>query len=320
MSGKTTAPHAKPRKHGFVMEMRRNWGYYIMVLPAAAVLFAFAYVPLPGLIVAFQNFNFIDVFRSPWAGLRNFEFFFRSGAAWRTTRNTIWLNFQFLLWVNVISLSLAIMLNELRSRISKKFYQNVMFLPFFFSVVIVSHLVVRVVFSDGMGIANQILAFFGRDQVSWSREPGPWRWIIVFSGVWMAAGHQSIIYLASISGIDNQMYEAASIDGASRLRQIRYITLPMLLPTIIILALLSIGSMLRGNFGLVWNLVYGIDRPQLGVYTDIIDTFVFRNIMRTPMNFSVAAAVGLYQSFVGFILVFGSNWLVRRYEKDYALF
>jgi len=319
MSGKTVTPQLKPRKHGFLLEMRRNWGYYIMVLPAALLLFAFAYVPLPGLIVAFQDFNVIDVFRSPWAGLRNFEFFFSSGAAWRTTRNTIWLNFQFLIWVNVISLSLAIMLNELRSKFSKKFYQNVMFLPFFFSVVIVAQLVVRIVFPDGMGIANQIVTFFGGEQIAWSRNPGPWRWIIVFSGVWMAAGHQSIIYLASISGIDNQMYEAAAIDGASRLRQIRYITLPMLLPTIIILALLSIGGMLRGNFGLVWNLVYGINRPQLGVYTDIIDTFVFRNIM-TTINFSVAAAVGLYQSFVGFVLVFGSNWLVRRYEKDYALF
>jgi len=320
MSGKTKNPQLVRRKGGFVLEMKRNWGYYLMIVPAALVLFAFAYVPLPGLILAFQDFNVIDVFRSPWVGLRNFEFFFQSGAAWRTTRNTMWLNFQFLLWVNVISITLAILLNELRSRGSKRFYQNAMFLPFFFSVVIVSQIVVRVVFNDGMGIANQLITFFGGDQVTWTRDPEPWAWIVVFAAVWMAFGHQSIIYLAAISGIDSQLYEAAAIDGASRIRQIWHITLPMLLPTIIILALLAIGGMLRGNFGLVWNMVYGIDRPQLGIYTDIIDTFVFRNIMRTPINFSIAAAVGLYQSFVGFVLVFGSNWLVKRYEKDYALF
>jgi len=320
MSGKTTAPRLKPRKPGFYMEIRRNWGYYVMIVPAALLLFAFAYVPLPGLIIAFQNFNVQDVFRSPWVGFRNFEFYFRSGHAWSTTTNTIWLNFNYLVWTNAISIAFAIMLNELRGRFAKRFYQNVMFLPFFFSVVIVAHLVIRVVFPDGMGIANQIISFFGGEAVNWSRTPEPWPWIIIFTHVWRTVGYQTIIYLASISGIDEQLYEAAAIDGASRPRQIRHIMLPMLIPTICILSLLSIGNMLRGDFGLIWNLTGGVDRNNLLLYTDVIDTYVFRAITGRATNFSIAAAVGLYQSVVGFILVAGSNWLVRRYEKDYALF
>jgi len=302
------------------MEMKRNWGYYIMIVPAALLLFAFSYVPLPGLIVAFQNFNVIDVFRSPWVGLRNFEFYFRSGHAWSTTTTTIWLNLNYLVWTNAISIAFAIMLNELRGRFAKRFYQNVMFLPFFFSVVIVAHLVIRVVFPDGMGIANQIISFFGGEPVAWSRNPGPWPWIVIFTHVWRTVGYQTIIYLASISGIDEQLYEAAAIDGASRPRQIWHIMLPMLIPTICILSLLSIGNMLRGDFGLIWNLTGGVDRNNLLLYTDVIDTYVFRAITGRATNFSIAAAVGLYQSVVGFILVAGSNWLVRRYEKDYALF
>ena len=320
MSGKTTAPRLKPHKAGFYMEIRRNFGYYVMIAPAALLLFAFAYVPLPGLIVAFQNFNVQDVFRSPWVGFRNFEFYFRSGHAWSTTTNTIWLNFNYLVWTNAISIAFAIMLNELRGRFAKRFYQNIMFLPFFFSVVIVAHLVIRVVFPDGMGIANQIISFFGGEAVNWSRTPEPWPWIIIFTHVWRTVGYQTIIYLASISGIDEQLYEAAAIDGASRPRQIRHIMLPMLIPTICILSLLSIGNMLRGDFGLIWNLTGGVDRNNLLLYTDVIDTYVFRAITGRATNFSIAAAVGLYQSVVGFILVAGSNWLVRRYEKDYALF
>jgi putative aldouronate transport system permease protein len=195
-----------------------------------------------------------------------------------------------------------------------------MFLPYFFSVVIVAHLVVRVAFPDDMGIVNQIVVFFGGEPIAWSRETQPWPAIIVSTHVWRVAGYQSIIYLASISGIDEQLFEAAAIDGASRPRQIWYITLPMLIPTIIILALLSIGGMLRGDFGLIHNLTAGIDRHHLLLRTDILDTYVFRLIRDRAINFSVAAAVGLYQSVVGFILVAGSNWLVKRYDKDYALF
>jgi ABC-type polysaccharide transport system permease subunit len=171
-----------------------------------------------------------------------------------------------------------------------------------------------------MGIANQIIGIFGGEPVSWSTNPDPWPWIVIFTHVWRTVGYQTIIYLASISGIDEGLYEAAAIDGASRLRQIRHIMLPMLIPTICILSLLSIGSMLRGDFGLIWNLTGGVDRNHLLLHVDVIDTYVFRAIRGRAPNFSIAAAVGLYQSVIGFILVAGSNWLVRRYDKDYALF
>ena len=319
MIRKTGTPQSAKRKGKFILEMKRNSGYYLMILPPALVLFAFAYVPLPGLIVAFQDFNVVDVFRSPFVGTRNFDFFFRSGMAWRLTRTTMWFNINYLFWTHLVSIAFAIMLTELRTKFSKRIYQNIMFLPHFFSVIIVAHLVTRVVFVDGMGIVNRVFEFFGGEAVPWSREPAAWPGIIVGTHVWRTVGFQTIIYLASIAGIDDQLYEAAAIDGALRPRQIWHITLPMLVPTVIILTLLSIGNMVRGDFALIYNLTTGINRPQLLRYTDIIDTFVFRAIRET-VNFPMAAAVGLYQSVVGFVLVMWSNWLVRRYDKDKALF
>ena len=319
MSGSTKVELVYKNKTGFRLEMRRNGGYYLMLLPAALVLFAFAYVPFPGIAIAFMNYNFRDGFRSPFVGFDNFIFYFTSPTAFRTTFNTLYINFLYLFWKTVFGLGFAILLNELRGKLAKRFYQNVIFLPFFFSVIILANLVTRIVFVDGMGIANQIITFFGGEAVVWSRDPGPWRWILVLTHVWQNAGHMSIIYLAAITGIDPELYKAAALDGASRPKQMWHITLPMLIPTIIIMMLLSIGGMLRGDFGLIHNLTQGIDRPHLLPNVDVIDTFVFRAI-RTNLNFSVAAAIGLYQSIVGFILVWGSNALVKLYEKDYALF
>ena len=315
-----SSKQAVPRKRrGFIFEMRRNGSYYLMILPAAFFLFAFAYVPLPGIIIAFMDYNFRDGFRSPFVGFANFRFYFTSPMAVRTTFNTLYINFLQLIWINLVGVLFAIFLSELRGKFAKRFYQNAIFLPFFFSVIIISQLVTRIVFVDGMGIANQIIAFFGGEPRIWSRDPGPWRWIVVLTNTWRQAGWMTIIYLATITGINPELYESSALDGASRLRQIWHIMMPMLVPTILIMMLLAIGGALRGDFGLIHSITQGIDRPHLLRHVDIIETFVFRAI-RPGMNFSVAAAIGLYQSLVGFILVFGSNALVKLYEKDYALF
>lgn len=305
------------RKRGFIFEMRRNYPYYLMMLPAVVVLFVFAYLPMPGMIIAFQDFNFVDKFRSPFVGFDNFKFYFTSSYAFRTTYNTIFINLNYLVWTTVASVFFAILLNEIRLKFAKKLYQNLMFLPFFISSVVVGRLVTEIVFSDHNGLANQIARWFGHEPIAWSQIAGPWAWIIIGAHVWQVAGYSTIVYLASITGIDDHLFEAAALDGANRWQQIRLILLPMLTPVILIMTLLSIGSMLRGDFGTIYSIVG--DNGLLFENTDVIDTYVFRAI-KGAADFGTTAAVGLYQSVVGFILVYGSNALVKKYNKDNALF
>ncbi|WNQ13084.1 ABC transporter permease subunit [Paenibacillus aurantius] len=305
------------KKNGFAHEMKRNYPYYLMMLPAAAVLFLFSYLPMPGIIIAFQDFNFVDKFRSPFVGLNNFKFFFTSPYAFRTTFNTIFINLNYLVWTTFFAVLIAILLNELRLKFASKIYQNLMFLPYFISAVVVGKLVNQIVFPDQNGIANQILGFFGHDPISWSENPAPWAWIIIGAHLWQVVGYSTIVYLASITGIDDHLFEAAALDGANRWQQIRLVMLPMLMPAIIIMTLLSIGGMLRGDFATIYSIIG--DNGLLFQNTDVIDTYVFRAIKQAA-DFGTTAAVGLYQSIVGFLLVYGSNWLVRKYDKDSALF
>ncbi len=305
------------QKHPFLFEMKRNWLYYTMILPAMAVLFLFSYLPMPGLVIAFMDFNFVDKFHSPFVGLQNFKFYFTSNYAVRTTFNTLFINLNYLVWTTLIAVLFSIILNELRGRVFKKVYQNAMFLPYFFSSVVIGKLVTDIIFSDSYGVANQILNVLGFDSVAFSHTAAPWPWIIIGTHVWQVAGYQSIVYLASITGVDEQLYEAASLDGATRWQRIWYITLPMLLPTIFVMTLFSIGGMLRGDFANIYAIIG--DNGLLYSTTDVIDTYVFRAI-KTAADFGPTAAVGLYQSVVGFILVCGSNALVKLYDKDYALF
>ncbi len=308
---------SKSERHPFLYEMRRNWRYYSMVLPAAFVLFLFSYLPLPGISIAFLDFNFVDKFNSPFVGLDNFKFYFTSNYALRTTFNTLFINLNYLVWTTLVAVLFAVILNELSSRFLKKFYQNAMFLPYFFSSVVIGKLVTDIIFSDSYGVANQILTFFGFEPVAFSHTAAPWAWIIIGTHIWQVAGYQSIVYLSSITGIDSQLYEAAALDGATRLQRIRHITLPLLMPTVFVMTLFSIGGMLRGDFANIYAIVG--DNGLLYSTTDVIDTYVFRAI-KTAADFGPTAAVGLYQSIVGFILVCGSNALVKLYDKDYALF
>lgn len=305
------------KRRGFIYEMKRNYPYYFMMLPAVIVLFVFAYLPMPGIIIAFQDFNFVDMFKSPFVGFDNFKFYFTSSYAFRTTFNTIFINLNYLLWTTFVSVLFAILLNELRLKFAKKIFQNFMFLPYFMSAVVVGKLVTEIVFSDQNGVANQIVRLFGHEPIVWSQIAGPWAWIIIGAHVWHVAGYSTIVYLASIAGIDDHLFEAASLDGANRWQQIRLILLPLLTPAIIIMTLLSIGGMLRGDFGTIYSIIG--DNGLLFQHTDVIDTYVFRAI-KGAADFGTTAAVGLYQSVVGFILVYGSNALVKKYNEENALF
>lgn len=299
------------------MELWKNREYYIMIIPAFIVFFLFSYLPLPGIIIAFKDFNFQDgIFGSPFVGLKNFTFFFKSEYAWRTTFNTLWINLNNIVWGTIIAVAFAIMLNEIKNAFLKKTYQNLMFIPYFLSTIVIAKFV-NLLFSSDLGLVNQTLNFIGHANIQWYIQPRYWVKILVGVNIWKGTGYAVIIYLSVIMGIDEGLYEAAGLDGAGRWKQIRYITIPMLIPTIIILTLLSIGRIFFGDFQLIYSIIG--ENGALLPKTDIIETYVFRAV-KNSAEFSMAGAIGLYQSLLGFMMIFGSNFLVKLYNKDYSLF
>jgi putative aldouronate transport system permease protein len=289
----------------------------VMCLPAIAFFIVFAYCPLPGAWIAFTNFNYHDgIFGSPFVGLRNFEFLWKSGQLWNLTRNTILYNLAFIVLGNIVQVALALMLNEIRSKYFKKISQAVMFLPYFISVVLVGVITFNLLNYD-TGAINALIQQTGGDPIKIYSIAGLWPIIIILCHLWQSTGYGSIVYFAAILAIDNSLFEAGAIDGASAWQRIRYIILPSLKPTCIILVLFSLGGIMKGNFGLFWNLVG--NNASLYATTDIIETSVYRMII-SQNNFTTSTAVGLYQSLFGFALVMLCNWIVRRINEDYALF
>ncbi|MFC0214753.1 ABC transporter permease [Paenibacillus chartarius] len=296
--------------------LNKNKALLLLALPGLLCIFVFSYVPMFGIVIAFKNYNAVDgIWGSPWIGLRNFEFLFNSQDAWRITYNTLALNFSFIAFGTVAAVALAIVMNEIKSRWMSSIYQSVLFLPHLLSWVLVGYLVFALLAASGL--VNHVLAAFDREAVSWYTEPAYWPFILTITVIWKQAGYTSIIFLASIIGISPEYYEAAKIDGASKLQQIRYITLPCLVPVITIMTLLSIGRIFYADFGLFYNVTQDIG--QLYPTTDVIDTYVFR-MLRTVGDIGMASAAGVYQSIVGFLLVLGSNYFVRKVNADNALF
>jgi putative aldouronate transport system permease protein len=302
---------------GMFSDIRKNGTSYLLVLPAMAYTFIFGYMTYPYMIIAFQRFNYTKgIFNSEWVGLENFEFFFRSYKALTVTFNTIFLNLLFIVFGTLMALVISLVLNELRKKLFVKISQSVMLFPHFISWIVVSY-VLYAFFSMDMGLVNQILNGLGIASVNWYTEPQVWPAILTAMHVWKGAGMSAVIYLATITGIDDTLYEAAEIDGANRWQMCMRITLPLMMPTVIILTLLSIGKIMYGDFGMIYALVG--DNGTLYSTTDIIDTYVFRSL-RQIGNPSEAMAVGLFQSVVGFILVFGTNAITRKFFKDGALY
>lgn len=289
----------------------------LMCLPAILFFVVFNYMPLPGIWIAFTNFNYRDgIFGSPFVGFRNFEFLIKSGQLWTLTRNTILYNLAFIVLGNILQIAIAVMLNEIRSTFFKKISQAAMFLPFFISAVLVGVIAFNLLNYD-TGAINALIRETGGDPIKIYSTAGAWPIIIILVHLWQSTGYGSIVYFAAIMGIDRTLYEAASIDGATAWQRIRYVTLPSLKPTFIILVLFSLGSIMHGNFGLFWNLIG--NNASLFATTDIIETSVYRMVL-SQNNFTTSTAVGLYQSLFGFALVMTANWIVRRINKDYALF
>lgn len=297
--------------------LRDNKVLLFMCMPAVVFFIVFCYCPLPGVYIAFTNYNFRDgIFGSPFVGLKNFDFLLKSGQLWALTRNTVLYNLVFILLGNVLQITLAIMLNEIKSKYFKKVSQTIMFLPYFISVVLIGAIAFNILNYD-TGALNTLIRETGGNPIKIYSMAGVWPFIIIFCQMWQQTGYGSVVYFAAICGIDSSMVEAAEVDGATSWQRIRYIILPSLKPTFIILLLFALGGIMRGNFGLFWNMVG--NNSQLFATTDIIETSVYR-MMMSQNNFSTSSAVGLYQSIFGFVLVMFSNWVVKKIDPDYALF
>jgi putative aldouronate transport system permease protein len=305
------------KKRSFFTDIRKNPISYLLVLPAAAYTFIFGYLTLPYVVMAFEKFNFkLGIFGSQFVGLKNFQFFFQSNSAWAITWNTIYLNVIFIVTGTAAAVVLALMLNEIGSRIFLKVTQSVLLFPNFLSWIIVQYVVFAFLSSE-YGWLNSIFAMMGWPKVSMYSQADAWPALLALIRIWKGVGMSSVIYMAAITGMDEGLFEAAKIDGANRLQQILHITLPLLAPTVCILTLLAVGKIFYGDFQMIYALVG--DNGVLLKRTDVIDTFVYRALRQTG-DPSAAMAVGLYQALVGFVMVYGSNRLVRRFFPEGAMF
>jgi putative aldouronate transport system permease protein len=313
----TLIPPRQDRRARWQRWTRNNGAPLLMSLPAVLLIFLFAYVPMFGIVIAFKEYRFDKgIFGSEWIGFTNFRFLFGTDIAWRITRNTLFMNFLFLVFGTVVTIFVALLMNEVQGSLRARFYQSAMFLPYFLSWVVVGYFVFAFLSLES-GIVNKILVLLGSEAIAWYRKPEYWPALLVVVSLWKGVGYGSILYLAVMLGINTELYEAARIDGANKLQEIWYITFPHLVPTVIILTLFRISAIFRSDFGMFFN----VTRDQAALYrtTDVIDTFVYR-ALRQMNDLGMSAAVGVYQSVVGFVLVLVVNWVVRRIDPDKALF
>jgi len=308
----------KPSKiTGFFHELGRNKVLYAMFLPVALYYLLFAYIPMGGIVVAFKEFNYRDgILFSPWNGFDNFRYFFVSGKAWQVTSNTIMYNVVFLAVYTVFSIMVAIMISEMAGKYFKKITQSFMFLPYFISWVVVSAFMYNLL-NYNYGLINNILKSLRRQPVDIYSNPSYWYLLLPLLYLWKWVGFGSVLYLAAISGIDQECYEAATIDGANEFQKIFKITLPLLRPTMMNLILLGVGRILRGEFDMFYNLIG--NNGLLMDSTDIIDTLVFRSLMGTQ-DFGMASAAGFYQSVLCFVIIMVVNAITRKVDSESSLF
>jgi putative aldouronate transport system permease protein len=304
-------------KDTFLRRVGKNKAFLVMLIPAVVYIIIFAYIPMGGIILAFKRYTYAGgIFGSPWNGLRNFEFFFQSGRAWLVTRNTVLYNLHFIAFNTILQMSVAILLTEIKGSKFRKISQSLMFLPYFISWVVVSVIAFNILSYD-FGFINGILSQLGFDKVNFYNDGKYWPAILTLFGAWKGVGYGSVMYLAAIMGIDTEIYEAAAIDGAGVGRRIFRITIPLMMPTVMILFLLAIGGIFKGNFDMFYNLVG--NNGILHSWTDVIDTFTFRALI-TNNDFGMSAAVGLYQSILCFVTILIANKLVKVYNEGYSLF
>jgi putative aldouronate transport system permease protein len=289
----------------------------LMLLPAVLLTVVFSYIPMSGIVLAFKNYRYAGgIWGSPWIGLTNFRFLILSGKLWPITRNTLLYNLEFIVVGMVFQIGLAVILSEVNGKVFKKIAQSSMFLPFFISWVVVAAIAYNVLNFE-KGVLNNTLSRLSLQPLNVYNNPNAWPPLLIFLKTWKDVGYGSVVYLAAITGMDQQMFEAAQIDGANTWQKIFRIIIPSLIPTIMIMLLLALGGVFRGDFGLFYQLVG--NNQRLIPTTDIIDTFVFRALMSTS-DIGMASASGLYQSVVCFLTIVLCNYYVKRVNPDYALY
>ena len=303
--------------------VRKNLPFFLMCLPALAHVILFRYATLPFILIAFERYVVSKgIFGSPWVGLKNFSFLFGvSDKGWQMVRNVLGYNLTFIILGTILSVIVAMLLAEVFKSILAKFYQTFMFVPQFMSWVVIAYVGLAFLNTD-TGILNHWLAGLGQEPVKWYSKAAYWPFILLFAYLWKNLGAAVIIYLAGILRINPEYYEAAAIDGANKRQQALYITLPSLKPLIIILTLLSIGQIFNADFGLFYQFPRYYANTQLIPVLEVIETYVYRALSGSAggNSMELAAAAGLFQSVVGFVLVLLANWVVRRIDPERALF
>lgn len=292
---------------------KRYWRLYVMLLPGTIYLLINNYMPISGLVLAFKQYNYEKgIWGSPWNGLKNFKYLFSTNDAFLMIRNTLGYNFAFIILGTIFAVIVAIILNEIKKSLPKKIYQIFILVPYLISMVVVSYIVYALLATDS-GFINNTLGL----KINWYMSPKYWPYILIIVNIWKSFGYNSIIYYATVIGIDSTLYEAAVVDGANRIQRIINITLPGLRPTIITLTLLAIGRVFYSDFGLFYQV------PQnSGLLYDVtmtIDVYVYKGLILLN-DIGRSAAAGFFQSICGFILILAANYAVSKMDKDNVLF
>lgn len=314
--GGTPVKNEKRHKAGWFR--KKDLPLYIMALPTIVWLILFCYLPMGGLILAFKKYNVQDgIFGSEWTGLKNFEYLFSTTDAFTITRNTVLYNLAFIAINLVLSVVVALMLNELHSKLAGKSFETIYMMPYFLSWAVVAILLTAFLDKDN-GFVNTLFQMIGKKgSTDWYKVPSIWPALLIFINAWKGVGYQTVLFIAVMSGIPNDYYEAAVLDGATRLQQARYITVPHLRMVIAITLIMAIGNIFRGDFGLF----YTVTKNSGALYpvTDVIDTYIYRGLMNMG-NVGMSAAAGLYQSVVGFVAILFANKVVSKVDPDSAMF
>ena len=306
---------AKPRKKR--VQTKMTLALFSMMLPGFIYLLINNYIPMAGLTIAFKRFDYSKgIWGSEWCGFDNFTYLFKTQDAVNIIRNTIGYNLVFIILGNVLAVAVAIMLNNLRGQMNKKIYQTVILIPYLISMVVVSYIVFGFL-SQENGFLNKLIVSMGGDPISWYTISKYWPFILVIVNLWKGFGYSSILYYATVIGIDSSLYEAATVDGANKWKQIWHVTLPGLKRTIITMVLLNLGRMFYTDFGLFYQVP--MRSGLISSVTDTIDVFVYKGL--TQLNdVGRASAAGFLQSVLGFVLVLTANYIVRKIDEDNALF
>lgn len=291
---------------------------YFMMLPGFIYLIINNYIPMAGIVIAFKKYNVKKgIFGSDWVGLSNFDYLFGTQDSLIIIRNTLLYNISFIIVNMVVGVILAIMITDVLSKKMRKIYQSSILIPFTISIVVVSYIVFAFLSQENGMLNKSILPFWGREAVNWYSEPKYWPGILIFVNCWKGVGYGTLLYIAAIVGIDKGFYEAARLDGASKWQEIRYITLPLIQPTVVTLLLLGIGRIFYSDFGLFYQVPQ--NSGALFSVTNTIDTYVYRALISSG-GIGRSSAAGVFQSIVGFVLVMISNWVTKKLSPENAIF